>query len=347
MTHRASPPPAAAGRDPAGTLRERIEEILTGQPVPPPENLAGMTAIEMQRLIHELRVHQIEVEAQNEELLRQHAELAAIETRNADLKESLRVKSLAFDLAINAISIANPAGIIAEANAAFLKIWGFASMDEVVGQPIPSFIQDPQDAAAILVALNDTGYWEGSFTARRKDGTSFIAHGQATVMRNEQGRMIGYQSSVLDISERRQMDAAMEKIRRLLAETERLGKVGGWEFEMKNNRLTWTEEVYRIHELDLTFEPTMHDAVGFYTPASRPIILRAVQRAIDFGEPFDVELELITANGNLKPVHSIGRADLAQGRIYGFFQDITAQKQAERSLLEWNQTLEDRVAERT
>jgi PAS domain S-box-containing protein len=61
---------------------------------------------------------------------------------------------------------------------------------------------------------------------------------------------------------------------------------------------------------------------------------RAVQRAIEHGEPFDVELGIITARGNLRWVHAIGKADLERRRVTGFFQDITERKRAEEALRE-------------
>jgi PAS domain S-box-containing protein len=80
------------------------------------------------------------------------------------------------------------------------------------------------------------------------------------------------------------------------------------------------------------YQPTVAEGIQFYTPASRPVIAQAVQRAIEQGEPFDVELELITARGNHRWVHSIGEVDRARGKVFGFFQDITERKQAEEAL---------------
>ena len=125
------------------------------------------------------------------------------------------------------------------------------------------------------------------------------------------------------------MELALEKTKRLLNETERLGKVGGWEFDIDTRSMVWTEEIYRIHEVDQGYQPTVSDGINFYAPTSRPTIERAVQRAIDHGEPFDLELEIITAKGNLRCVHAIGRAELGKRRVYGFFQDITERKRAE------------------
>jgi PAS domain S-box-containing protein len=96
----------------------------------------------------------------------------------------------------------------------------------------------------------------------------------------------------------------------------------------------WTEEVYRIHEVEMTHKPTVSQGMDFYAPTSRPIIERAVQRAVEHGDPFDVELEFITAKGNLRWVHAVGEADREHGRVFGTFQDITERKQAEEGLRE-------------
>jgi PAS domain S-box-containing protein len=137
---------------------------------------------------------------------------------------------------------------------------------------------------------------------------------------------------VREITERKQAEETLEKNRRLLAEMENIGKVGGWEIDLDTMKLTWTPEVYAIHEVDLTYEPTVEKAIQFYSTASRPVIERLVQRAIEHGDPYDLELEIITAKGNLRNVYGIGRTDLEHHRIYGFFQDITAQKQSEREM---------------
>ena len=132
-----------------------------------------------------------------------------------------------------------------------------------------------------------------------------------------------------DIAKRIRVEAELKKSQHLLSETQRVGKVGGWEFNIDTQRLFWTEEVYHIHEVDLTHDLTVEKGINFYTSDSIPIIERAVSRAIEHGEPFDVELEIITAKGNLRNVHAIGKSDVEQRRVYGFFQDISERKEAE------------------
>ncbi|MBM3175594.1 MAG: hypothetical protein FJZ93_07715, partial [Chloroflexi bacterium] len=115
----------------------------------------------------------------------------------------------------------------------------------------------------------------------------------------------------------------------LLNDTSTLAKVGGWEFDVEMLKQKWTEEVYRIHEVDLDYQPDMEKGISFYAPEAIPVISQAVQRAIEHGEPFDLELPFITAKGNHRWVHAIGRAYRKGGKIVkvgGVFQDITERK---------------------
>src|SRR5262245_28300398 len=76
-----------------GTLRERAQVKLQDAPA----DIKGMTGENVQRLVQDLRVHQIELELQNEELLRIQAELAESRDRYADLYDFAPVGYLTLD----------------------------------------------------------------------------------------------------------------------------------------------------------------------------------------------------------------------------------------------------------
>jgi len=166
----------------------------------------------------------------------------------------------------------------------------------------------------------------------RKDGR--IIWGSLTLTSNfsNDGQFLYNLAILEDITPRKQTEEDLKKSKKLLSETESIGRVGGWEFNMDTLEQTWTDEVYRIHEVDFDFNPNVDKGINFYAPDSRPIVEKAVQNALQFGKSFDLELEIITAKGNLRKVHSIGNVDLENRRVYGFYQDITERKRAEEEL---------------
>lgn len=167
----------------------------------------------------------------------------------------------------------------------------------------------------------------------RKDGQVLWGSLTVTATYDSEGGFLYYLGVVEDITRRKQAEENLIKSKKLLSETESMGRVGGWEFNIDTMVQTWTDEVYRIHEVDSDFNPNVDNGIVFYTPESRPVIEKAVQRVLDSGEPFDLELEIITAKGNLRKVHTIGKADFDSRRVYGFFQDITERKKLEESIL--------------
>ncbi|MEI6853168.1 MAG: PAS domain-containing protein [Bacteroidota bacterium] len=126
-------------------------------------------------------------------------------------EEELRIKNLVFDTAISASSIADKNGNLLFVNDSFLKIWGYDTKEEIIGKPILNFIEKEQDAEKIVKSLNNYDVWEGEYSALRKDGSTFIAFSQATSLRDRNNDIIGYQSAVVDITNRKKTEEALSK----------------------------------------------------------------------------------------------------------------------------------------
>jgi len=121
----------------------------------------------------------------------------------------------------------------------------------------------------------------------------------------------------------------------LLARVGELAKIGGWEVEIPGNRVNWSREVFRIHEIDSEVTPQISQALDFYAPEGRRQIQHAVETASKNGGTWDLELPLITAKGRRIWVRSLGLAVVHAGKITkleGAFQDITERKLAGESL---------------
>jgi PAS domain S-box-containing protein len=129
-----------------------------------------------------------------------------------------------------------------------------------------------------------------------------------------------------------------------------MAKVGGWEFDPRTGKGTWTDEVARIHDLDPTQETNVEIGLSFYVGKSRAKIEQAVKEAIESGKPYDLELEMVSAKGIRKWVRTMALPLMANDqvmKVQGIFQDITERKQIEKALQAAHDELELKVQERT
>ena len=123
----------------------------------------------------------------------------------------------------------------------------------------------------------------------------------------------------------------------LLSRMGGLAKVGGWEIELATREITWTEEVYRIHDLLPGTPLDLDSGIGFYAPSSQLAIRSAVDEALEHGTPYDLELTLITASGKPRTVRTQGEVEMVEGRprrLFGAFQDVTESRAVEQAAID-------------
>lgn len=129
--------------------------------------------------------------------------------------------------------------------------------------------------------------------------------------------------------------AELEHSRALLDSMSEVAGVGGWELDFKTMQPVWTDQTCKIHEVDDDFVPDFESAVSFYAPAARDKIKQVVEKCINEGAPFDVELPLTTAKGRDIWVRSVGQRICEKSvpvKLIGAFQDITRQREEKESL---------------
>lgn len=165
-----------------------------------------------------------------------------------------------------------------------------------------------------------------SFTAelRRRTGEIRIAEGRSTLMELPEERCA--LTIFVDATERFRMEQALRVNQERLTETGRLARVGGWEVNLQAEQVYWTEEVFLIHDMQPGRQPTREEAFGFYPPDAQTVLHLAVERTIQTGIPWELELPLITATGRRIWVHSLGHVEYRDARPYrlhGAVQDVT------------------------
>ncbi|MCX8026931.1 MAG: PAS domain S-box protein [Thermodesulfovibrionales bacterium] len=138
-----------------------------------------------------------------------------------------------------------------------------------------------------------------------------------------------------DVTERKKARDKAKALQKLLQDTGKMAKVGGWELDAETLEVSWTEQTYHIHEVPLDYKPPLDEAINFFHPEDRPILIKAIDKALKYGEPFDLELRFITAKGKHLWTHAIGNPQIIDGKVIkltGTFQDITNRKKAEEQI---------------
>jgi PAS domain S-box-containing protein len=133
------------------------------------------------------------------------------------------------------------------------------------------------------------------------------------------------------LTERRGVEDRLERAAGTLAEAQQVAHVGSWEWDLGADRITWSDELYRLYgfdpqSVDLTYElysERIH-------PEDRDAVRRTVERARADRRPFAFDHRVLLPDGAVRWVHGRGRVILdAEGkpvRMVGTSQDITERK---------------------
>ena len=145
-----------------------------------------------------------------------------------------------------------------------------------------------------------------------------------------------YFGTVQDITEPvlRQREAEQQAL--LLQIASRIGHMGGWQYDSATDRVEWSDELCRIHEVPLGTSPTREQAMAFVAPEWRAQIGQLIDTCLRGGVAYDHELQIVTARGRTLWVRAIGEPvrneDGTITRIQGAFQDISEKRKNEEAL---------------
>lgn len=230
---------------------------------------------------------------------------------------------------------------VAEASDSFARMLGYSEAEVLSLMPW-QWDARLDTRAKVVAEARRHGDGPASFETvwRRKDGTELDVEIVRSPIRSDSGQETLFVCR--DVTERNRTHRALRQTSDLLAQMGKMAGVGGWELDLASMAIKWTDEVYRIHEVDRDTELELSRSIDFYSPEARPVVRAAVQAAIDHGTPWDHELAFVTAKGRRRWVRAQGEAVRHDGktlRLFGAFQDITERKRADQALVDSEQRL--------
>jgi PAS domain S-box-containing protein len=282
------------------------------------------------RTEEDLRVHQVELEAQNIELRQAQEELERSRDRYADLYDFAPVGYAGFD----------EAGVIREINLTAAATLG-SERGKLIGKPFITFV-----AGAYRSRFFD--HLEKS-RLRRERATSELRlelkGGQAIDVElttiscvDSEGASVLYRTSIFDITERKRVDETLRESQERLDVAQETAGIGFWNLELTDMKLTWTKGLKSVFELDPDGPtPTFEEFWDFVHPDSKEYVdEQAAKQFKPVDGPISYTYMIVTKKGNVKYLYHKGQQALDdQGqlvRIYGSIQDVTERKAAEEAL---------------
>ncbi|MDO8313185.1 MAG: PAS domain S-box protein, partial [Sideroxyarcus sp.] len=146
--------------------------------------------------------------------------------------------------------------------------------------------------------------WNGEICNRAKDGRLYWVMTTIVPYVNNEGKPEQYVAIRTDITERKQAELELQHNQELLNEAQRLGQLGSWELNLVSGGLRWSDEVYRIFELDpAQFSPTYENFLNVIHPDDIDKVRQAYERSLEDRQSYDIEHRLLLADGRVKWVH--------------------------------------------
>lgn len=132
-----------------------------------------------------------------------------------------------------------------------------------------------------------------------------------------------------DIIRRDKLEKDLFYTKEMLEETSAVAQVGGWEANLKTQKLSWSQCTREIHKIENNFQPTFENALEFYKGENGERIKYLFNRAVKQGISFDEELQLLRNDGVTIWVRIKGVPEFEDeicSRVFGIIQDIDAFK---------------------
>jgi PAS domain S-box-containing protein len=227
-----------------------------------------------------------------------------------------------------------PDGTILWANQAELDMLGYAR-DEYIGRKISEFHADPSAMAQIMDCLSQ-GKTLTNFATRlrRKDGTIRHVLIDSNVMWRD-GKFVHTRCFTRDVTDQVLAEQALRDSAESLRLALEAGRMGTWEWEIGNGRVTWSPGLEAIHGMAPgSFAGTFQAFLADVHPDDRELVTRQIQATLALRKDHHIEYRLKRRDGTERWVEGRGKLYCDElgtpQRMVGVCTDVTERKRHEQ-----------------
>jgi PAS domain S-box-containing protein len=245
-----------------------------------------------------------------------------------------------FEAANVAKSITLPTGEI-HVNQAFCDMLGFTQEELQLKTWQELTPADEIEATQQIVGLLLKGEKDSARFNKRyvhKNGSHVWADVSVVLRRDQAGKPLHFITTIVDITQRKQAEAALRESEKKLRETQEMARLGHWRWDIKTGLVEWSEEVFRIFHLDPNlFTPQIDSILALSPwPEDHERDQELIRRAMETHEKGTYEQRFLLPDKSIGYYHSTFQGNYDNGgnliSIIGTVLDITERKRAEMDL---------------
>jgi PAS domain S-box-containing protein len=258
-------------------------------------------------------------------------------------EEGLRLsearKAAILDSALECIVTIDHEGCITEFNPAAERTFGYRR-DEVLGQQLADVIIPPalrgghRQGFARYLATGEARVLGRriEMTAVRADGSEFPT--ELAITRIPLDGPPSFTGYLRDITERKQSEEELRRSEAFLAEGQQLSRVGSFSWRVATDEILWSEQLYRIFEIDPNVRVTFEVIGTRVHPEDLSAFKEQIQRSRRDGSDVQLEIRLQMPDRTVKYVHIVAhcRDNRARREYIGAVQDVTQRRLSEEAL---------------
>ena len=263
--------------------------------------------------------------------------------RAVDIEQELRRSEARYRLlaenSTDMILQADLGGTTTYASPACRSVLGLAP-GQMIGRNAYEFVH-PEDRADMLRAFGAIADVRqpvrSTCRCLRADGSEVWVEVAARSLREEEtGMAYGVVAACRDVTEHRRMEERLRASEGGLAVAQGMAHIGSWEWDIADDHVHWSDELYRIFGLELDDTPASYERyLARVLEDDRELVDQTVTKALADLQPFDLHHRTARPDGDVRVIHGLGRVLVDSNgrpvRMVGTAQDVTEHMHAEQA----------------